>query len=198
MKKVLVYIGVSLWYAVSSVSAFADVITLDATTVCSAANAGINNGISTADVSGSTSCYGVFSGNLNDNDTIVYQSEVFEQLNKIDGAGSAQGPDIGFEITNPNTTAGTWSFDQGALDGTFLILLKASNQFAVWVFEGAADDLYSGTWEIAFTNRGGNNPDLSHISIYGTEGTGTQVPEPSTVLMMFGAMATLFLRRRKA
>ncbi len=81
MKKVLVYIGVSLWYAVSSVSAFADVITLDATTVCSAANAGINNGISTADVSGSTSCNGVFSGNLNDNDTIVYQSEVFEQLN---------------------------------------------------------------------------------------------------------------------
>lgn len=177
----------------------ATVITLDAFNQCSAANATLNDGITTADVSGSTSCYGVFSGNLNSNDQISLNGSLFSELTKIDGAQSAVGTDIGFSITNPNTSSGMWSFDANALEGTFMVLLKASNRFAVWVFEGAADDIYSGSWEISYKNNGGKIPALSHISIYGTEGEPkTEVAEPSSIAVFFMSLVAMaFSVRRK-
>ena len=189
--------GVTLIFI--SLSGHAGITTLDASNICSSAN---NNGdISVTDVQGATNCYGVFSGNLNSNDQISYNGNTYSELTKIDGTSSASSTaDIGFQLTGGNSTSGTWSTNQGALDGDFLILLKASKSFAVWSFEGSDAMTYTGNWNVNLKNKGGNYADLSHISIYGTESNDTTpplaqaIPEPSGLLLFVAGIALFVVR----
>ncbi len=180
-----------------SLSAQATVITLDSSNICSQANAGVNQNIAVGDVQGATNCFGVFGGNLNSNDQISYMGTVYDELSKIDGANAASGTDIGFSITGANSTSGNWSFDFGSIVGDYLILLKASDAFAVWSFEGGDAVANTGTWQVSLLNNGGQTADLSHISIYSSAETtsNSEVSTPYAITLFLVGMGLLLVRR---
>jgi len=59
----------------------------------------------------------------------------------------------------------------------------------------------SGTFSIVFTNKGGNNPDLSHLVVFGREsggGTISAIPEARTYAMLLAGLGLIgFAARRK-
>lgn len=198
--KVCILVGMA--FCLTAISAQATVITLNSSNVCSPTND--NGDITVNDVEGATNCFGVFSGNLNSNDQISYMGTTYNELTKIDGAGSAAGTaDIGFQITGANSTSGSWSFNQGSLNGDFLVLLKAARSFAVWSFEGGDALAFMGDWTVNLKNGGGNNAALSHISIYGSVDkttpppVGQNISEPTGLAVFLFGMGIFAYRRTK-
>jgi len=185
-------------------------LVLDSETQCSAGNSA--HGISVKDVTGNnggaSDCWGAFEGNnSNAANPIQIGTSLFSELAKIDvGEAGApdelSGSDIGLAMTGQGTASGTWSFNAGAVDGDFLVVLKAANKpgFGVWQFAGNPDNTsFSGSWLIAWTVGGGpdpSSPALSHISIYGTEAT-TTVPEPGTLATLGLGLLGLALGARR-
>jgi len=152
-----------------SMSAAAGLLVLDSETQCSAGNSA--HGISVKDVTGNnggaSDCWGAFEGNnSNAANPIQIGTSLFSELAKIDvGEAGApdelSGSDIGLAMTGQGTASGTWSFNAGAVDGDFLVVLKAANKpgFGVWQFAGNPDNTsFSGSWLIAWTVGGGPDP----------------------------------------
>ncbi|WP_414576699.1 PEP-CTERM sorting domain-containing protein [Anabaena sp. CCY 9402-a] len=89
---------------------------------------------------------------------------------------------VGFDGFSAAKT-GTWSANP-ALIGPFAISLKGGTGFTVYLFENITQAVTSGTWStLGILNNGGNQPNLSHISLFKAEVPSTPVPEPIT---MFG------------
>ena len=111
------------------------------------------------------------------------------------------------KIDAPATSGafGSITYDMGNLTGTWslpgylvdFISVKASNEFILIKLATAAS---SGTWSTAglCAGRNCNQPTISHIQFYGSEGGGV-IPEPATWAMLivgFGLVGSA-MRRRK-
>lgn len=120
---------------------------------------------------------------------------------------------VPFTITGDGTQSGTWSyagFDVYAVAikaGPDFLLVDYTNDGPVssdnWCTDASCS--ISGTTASSIpplpelTVGRGNNPDLSHLSLYGLETTTPSIPEPATWLMMiigFG-LTGLSLKRRR-
>lgn len=127
------------------------------------------------------------------------------------GVGTGILSGIEFTLSAAGGTQGTWNLSAFDANGPayanlplfmdFVGVLKASNGFAAYFFDdvevGASND---GTWTIAFTNRGGQVPDLSHLSLYTRvdgEGGIPPIPEPETYAMMLAGLALVSLMARR-
>lgn len=173
------------------------------------------NGLNASD------CYGVAAGNDNAaaiNGLTAWQDPIgdWALLAKTDpdsGVGANTLSGIDFTLSASGDTAGTWTLSAFDSNGPayanlptfmdFVAVLKASNGFAAYFFDdvevGAVND---GSWTIAFTNRGGQTPDLSHLSLYtrvGLDGGIPPIPEAQTYAMMLAGLGLVgwATRRRR-
>jgi hypothetical protein len=189
MTRVAIFLAAALFAS----GAFAEPFALTDDSRCGAGNAsnGITIGDVTGDAGGSNECWGTFNGNDPTNDGFAIGDHVFDFVSKREDEG-IEGADIGLTVSPLGGSAGTWSFDEGALGGDpFLIVLKAGDNpgFAVWLFDGAAADSFSGDWAVAW------GPGLSHISVY--QGESKEMPVPATpALLGLGLVLARVMRRK--
>ena len=164
-------------------------------------------------------CYGVASGNDNAsaiNGLLNWQDPAgnWTLLAKSADGGVGYGSLSGIDFTLSATagTVGTWTLSAVDTNGPayadlpvtmdFVGVLKASNGFAAYYFDDAlVGGGNSGSWTIAFTNRGGQIPDLSHLSLYTrVDATGgiPPIPEAETYAMMLVGLGLVgFMARRR-
>lgn len=176
-------------------------VVLDSTTSCNAGNA-VDIVVTdvTGNMGGASECWGAF--NSNDpgpsGDGFDIGGTIFEFVSKEDTPGGGSGTDIGLVVTpTGGAPSGTWEFDPTKFAPTeFLIVLKAANTpgHAVWLFDGADAASFSGTWNVAWTNRQGNPRNLSHLSIYAP----AVIPVPAAVwLFGSGLLGLVAVARRR-
>jgi len=99
-------------------------------------------------------------------------------------------------LATPGKT-GTWTYTgNDPLSSPFVIVLKASNSFAAYLFKDLADLVNGaeGTFEISFLNGGQKVPKLSHMTIYSTNTSAVPLP---AALWLFGPALLGFMGLRK-
>ena len=169
----------------------------------------------TADVWTSTSCVGQITGNDSDQDAgsgVVNVNTVLDQPNtndvglfnisnwvldsRYDQDLGTYDPDGILNISNvtSNLFQGEWSVDSWDGVQSAMLVLKGGNGFAAYLLDLTAG--LSGEWITqALTNRGGQTPAISHISLYTVEVAA--VPVPAAGLLLIGALGGLALLRRR-
>jgi hypothetical protein len=182
-------------------------------------------GISTANMSFnsivSSDCYGVVAGNISG--TGGGSSDGPTELNALAwgtgwsflaeaDAGANLFMGLSFTVTATEGATGSWTLTGTDTDLNtplnfptsldFIVSLKGGSEYALWGFDNAAvDGSDAGTFSIVFTNKGGNNPDLSHLIVFAREAGGgsvTSVPEASTYAMLLAGLGLVgFAARRK-
>jgi len=167
-------------------------------------------------------CYGVASGNddasninalANWQDPAGSWALLAKSDTNVNGGvsyGSLSG--IDFTLSASTGTVGTWTLSAVDTNGPayadlpvtmdFVGVLKAGSGFAAYYFDDAlVGGGNAGTWTIAFTNRGGQIPDLSHLSLYTRiDATGgiPPIPEAETYAMMLVGLGLVgFMARRR-
>ncbi len=156
-----------------------------------------NSGDNTATMLDWISCRGSFQGNTNEIGIGTYLNAQFGGT--FTALGSSADGGFGPFSNNPGGTDGTLGFD-GALNGTFVLALKASNRMSFYLFAG------NGQTSVKFNTLGVslNAQDipngLSHAALWGGQGATITnvVPEPSTYLLVASGLAALgFVSRRR-
>jgi hypothetical protein len=101
-----------------------------------------------------------------------------------------------FTITNWGNS-GDWNSTWAGVD---YVSVKGGTSFAVY----SVDHFGSGSWTTdALTNKGGQQPNLSHISFWSAKakptspGGSAQVPEPATIFLLGSGLLGLFGYRKK-
>lgn len=93
------------------------------------------------------------------------------------------------------STSGTWELDPAYIGGNqFVIALKASSGFSLYLFEDLTGPISEGTFDTqTFKNKNGTTQALSHMTLYAssTPATAAVVPEPSTLVMFGSALCML-------
>ncbi len=123
-------------------------------------------------------------------------------------------------LPDTESKAGTWiltwtQVGEPGYDLTMDVVAvhKGGNRFASYLFEQETftgnPTTASGTWQITYTNKGGQIPTLSHLSLYyrnathsstsgGGASTGNGVPEPGVLgLLGLGLLGLAVMRRRQ-
>ncbi len=153
-----------------------------------------NSGDNTATMLDWISCRGSFNGNTNEIGIGAYLNAQFGGT--FSALGSSSDGGFGPFTNNPGGTDGTLGFD-GALNGTFVLALKASNRMSFYQFAGNGQtSVKYNTLGVSLNAQGSPNG-LSHAALWGS--TVNVVPEPSTYLLMASGLAALgfFSRRRR-
>ena len=182
-------------------------------------------GISTANMTfnaiAASDCYGVVAGNIsgtgngNDDGPAEINSLAWgtgwTYLDSTDASGSTF-MGINFTVTATAGSTGSWTLTGTDTNGgaplsfptglDFVVSLKGGTEYALWGFDNVTvDGADTGTFSITFTNKGGNNPALSHLIIFGREASGgsvTSVPEADTYAMLLAGLGLVgFAARRK-
>ncbi|WP_170189212.1 PEP-CTERM sorting domain-containing protein [Geitlerinema sp. P-1104] len=164
---------------------------------------------SVANLTGTTDCEGVYSGN--DSNSISTSTELFgktgwSELWKVDDSSGTAGP-LTVALNNAgDNTSGTWTlsddFDFGDY-GDIMFALKGGPTFTAYLSDGQTR---SGTWNTDDLRNGGGRvgPGLSHFTVW-TTGTGSggngeppaSVPEPAALLGLGSVvLGSRFLRRK--
>ena len=187
-----------------------------AATYCSGSFA---SGLSLQDVTFSgapaSDCYGVAPGNdrLSAINTLEW-GDGWTLLTKDESQAPVTFMGVEFELDTQGRKSGSWTLATRDLDtGSLLnlpmeldivVVLKASDRYAAYLFDDAVfDGTDGGTWSIAFENRGGQIPDLSHMSFYvrvdEDGGIAAAIPEARTYAMMLVGLGLVgFMARRRA
>lgn len=135
------------------------------------------------------------------NENNLFGHSDWEFLGKAEN-GNSNG-DSGLSVTGLGNLSGLWSVDSGFLSQfeEFMIVIKAGTDFAAYLFDNTSAD--GGTWSTAgLLNNGGQQPGLSHLTLYGRGegggGGGEPVPEPAALgLLGLGAVGVALGRRRR-
>ena len=187
----------------------------------SAATEGIAPGDVTINGTSANDCYGVVAGNITGSGTFAGAPVIdglagwgtgWTYLDATDEA-SATFTGLSFTASAGSGSSGTWTLtgvdSNGASPLNFptsldmVVGLKAGSEYALWGFDNIVVDASdSGTFNIVFTNNGGQHPDLSHLILFARDASGGSVgsvPETQTWAMMLAGLGLvgLQLRRRK-
>lgn len=181
-----------------------------------AATEGISAGNVTFNSISANDCYGVVSGNITGSGT--YNGvPVLNAMNWGSGwtyfdSTDAPGGDLSglkFMLTATPGSSGTWALT-GVDNSTTLnfpatldlvIGLKGGSEYALWGFDNVVlDGSDTGAFSIAFTNKGGKNPGLAHMIVFGRPGSVAAVPEAKTYVMLLAGLGLVgfAVRRRQA
>jgi hypothetical protein len=140
----------------------------------------------------------------------------------LDGTGDDSNTSLGitFTVTATLTDPGTWTVSWVDASGLpdlpelidFAVLLKGGTEEAAYLLNDVllpiSPNNGSGTFDISFTNRGGQEPALSHLTLLGRfegeptggpgpgGGPGTDVPEPGTLALLGVSLLGFPLVRR--
>lgn len=170
-------------------------------------------------------CYGVVDGNDDLTEINNLNWGDFDIAVKDDNPGSGTngtGTLQGLEITLAADAGGSgnWSLTIVDTNGAtplnlpafldIVAVVKGSTKYAAYFFDDIeVDGSNDGTFSIQFTNRGGNTPDLSHLTAYIRAGEGdcaptdpncnpNEVPAPGTLALLGGLLfGGAALRRRR-
>lgn len=187
-----------------------------AATYCSGSFA---SGLSLQDVTFSgaaaSDCYGVAPGNdrLSAINALDW-GDGWTLLTKDESQAPVTFMGVEFDLDTLGRKSGSWTLATRDLDsGSLLnlpmeldvvVVLKASNRYAAYLFDDAVfDGTDGGTWSIAYENRGGQIPRLSHMSFYvrvdEDGGIPAAIPEARTYAMMLVGLGLVgFMARRRA
>lgn len=139
---------------------------------------------------------GVFSGNDTEAGILNSLGLQVEMLARVNTPGAIDSDNLetdglqisGFALNSDSeATAGEWSYSGPGI--ATLIVLKVSNQYAVYLYNDAITDSMPnmGSWSTADLDSKG----LSHITAYSV------VPIPAAGWLMLSALGLLGVRRRK-
>lgn len=150
---------------------------------------------SITDVTVSTACANVDGNDSEDTVDGLFGLDV-DFTAKVDAPDTSDGI---LTVTYDETgKAGTWSVDSWDGFSAAILVTKGGPAFAAYLLDLTAG--ITGTWSTAgLTNPGGNQPNISHISLYTVEGETPVVPVPAGLPLILSALGlgALTLRRRK-
>jgi len=189
---------------------------------CGVAGANLDTSDVTFDSSGSTNCgMGISKNNSNiDINTTQSGEFLFNGLgwgdeikdNQLGNEGPNTGSFLGIDWTLNASAGDTGSWIISIIDPVpaslpvtvdLLAVLKGGNSWAGYLFESktfSVEGDTAGTFEIVFTNNGGQNPNLSHMSLYLREGVSSTSPVPvpaAAWLFGTGLIGLTGLQRKK-
>lgn len=158
-----------------------------------------------ADVWTSTNCVGQISDPVNDSASAMNSyaggNGVFDINNwslnskweEDDGSYSPAGI---LSIVDNGDKTGNWMVDSWAGIGSAALVVKGGTGWAAYLLDMTAG--LSGGWSVfALTNKGGQTPDISHISLYTTPEM-APIPLPASgLLLVAGLGGFAAMRRRK-
>lgn len=161
-------------------------------------------------------CYGVVAGNIIKKDGVAFLNGLSwdSGWSYLDATNAASTPLMGIAFTVSATPGSTGSWTLTGVDTNggaplnlpasldFVIGLKAGSEYALWGFDDVmVDGADNGSFSIVFSNKGGNNPDLSHLIVFGREGGAgsiAAIPEARTYAMLLAGLGLVgFAARRK-
>lgn len=184
---------------------------LPALAVCSG-GAGLTLGDVTFNGQLASACHGVVIGNAKAGsvDSLGW-GDGWTLLAKDSDKSFASFMGVDFKLDASGHTSGGWSLlatDTNGLEGLNLpmeldlvVVLKASNRYAAYFFDDAVlDGSDGGTWSVAFTNHGGQVPDLSYLGLYvriDEDGGIPAIPEAHTYALMLVGLGLVGLAARR-
>jgi hypothetical protein len=161
-------------------------------------------------------CYGMVAGNINKKDGAAFLNGLSwgSGWTYLDATNGTSTSFMGLQFTVSSTLGATGSWTLTGVDTNggvplnlpasldFAIGLKAGSEYALWGFDDVVvDGSDNGTFSIVFANKGGNNPDLSHLIVFGREsgaGSIAAIPEAKTYVMLLAGLGLVgFAARRK-
>jgi hypothetical protein len=163
-------------------------------------------------------CYGVVGGNITGGGRfagapVLNAMDWGSGWTYLDSPGASLTTFMGlnFSVEATSGSSGTWTLTAEDINGGPLLApvsidlvvgLKAGNEYALWGFDNiVVDGSDSGTFSIAFTNNGGNHPDLSHIILFARESGGgsiAAIPEADTYAMMLAGLGLVGWMARRS
>ena len=188
-KSGVVAIALALTPVISSATTYDPLLSTDPLTLTS-------NPCKTESMGGSSACNGVFAGNdSNQNLDGIFGLTGWNELLKVDASsGVESGSGITLTVTsNIDESAGTWAVNSFAGFENVMFVLKGGNTFSAFLMNTS---ILSGNWNNeSIFDRNGNNPGLSHFTVYAS-GTPAVIPLPAAGLLLISALGGLAAMRR--
>ena len=188
-KSGVVAIALALTPVISSATTYDPLLSTDPLTLTS-------NPCKTESMGGSSACNGVFAGNdSNQNLDGIFGLTGWNELLKVDASsGEESGSGITLTVTsNIDESAGTWAVNSFAGFENVMFVLKGGNTFSAFLMNTS---ILSGNWNNeSIFNQSGNNPGLSHFTVYAS-GTPAVIPLPAAGLLLISALGGLAAMRR--